>query len=235
MLFDLRSRGRRRVVKVVYLGLALLLGGGLVLFGIGGDVSGGLVDAFKGGGGSSGDDVFEERVDDARSRTEERPQDAAAWAALAVAEYNFAQTGDGIESITDEATGATGQQFSDTGRERLAAADRAWARHLALADTPDAQSAATMVQLYSEAALDDPAKGARAAEAVIEGGEAGSGQYATLAVYAYRAGQTRKADLAADRALELASDKDQREQLRAAFQEAQGGGAAATTTTTPSG
>ena len=32
MLFDLRGRGRRRVVQVVYLGLALLLGGGLVLF-----------------------------------------------------------------------------------------------------------------------------------------------------------------------------------------------------------
>jgi hypothetical protein len=37
MLFDLRGR-RRRVVQVTYLMLALLLGGGLVLFGIGGSV-----------------------------------------------------------------------------------------------------------------------------------------------------------------------------------------------------
>ena len=36
MLFDLRGRGRRRTVKIVYLALALLMGGGLVLFGIGG-------------------------------------------------------------------------------------------------------------------------------------------------------------------------------------------------------
>ena len=32
MLFDLRGRGRRRTVQAVYLSLALLLGGGLVLF-----------------------------------------------------------------------------------------------------------------------------------------------------------------------------------------------------------
>ena len=53
MLFDLRGRGRRRAVKVIYLGLALLLGGGLVLFGIGGDAHGGLGDAFKDNSGSA--------------------------------------------------------------------------------------------------------------------------------------------------------------------------------------
>ena len=47
MLFDLRGRGRRRTVQVIYLSLALLMGGGLVLFGIGSDQSGGLVDAFS--------------------------------------------------------------------------------------------------------------------------------------------------------------------------------------------
>ena len=50
MLFDLRGRGRRRTVKSVYITLAFLMGGGLVLFGIGGGggVSGGLVDAITG-------------------------------------------------------------------------------------------------------------------------------------------------------------------------------------------
>ena len=33
MLFDLRGRGRRRTIQVIYLGLAVLMGGGLVLFG----------------------------------------------------------------------------------------------------------------------------------------------------------------------------------------------------------
>ncbi len=50
MLFDLRGRGRRRTVKIVYITLALLMGGGLVLFGIGGGgaMQGGLVDAITG-------------------------------------------------------------------------------------------------------------------------------------------------------------------------------------------
>ena len=41
MLFDLRGR-RRRAVQATYLLLAVLMGGGLVLFGIGGEVSGAL-------------------------------------------------------------------------------------------------------------------------------------------------------------------------------------------------
>ena len=34
MLFDLRARGRRRAIKVIYLFLAVLMGGGLVFFGL---------------------------------------------------------------------------------------------------------------------------------------------------------------------------------------------------------
>src|SRR5512132_305976 len=62
MLFDLRGK-RRRAVQVTYLGLALLMGGGLVFFGIGGSVSGGLLDAFKGGGGGGGNDAIQKRID----------------------------------------------------------------------------------------------------------------------------------------------------------------------------
>ena len=42
MLFDLRGRGRRRSVQTIYVALAVLMGGGLIFFGIGGSVSGGL-------------------------------------------------------------------------------------------------------------------------------------------------------------------------------------------------
>jgi hypothetical protein len=46
MLFDLRGRHRRRAVKVLYVGLALLIGGGLILFGVGaGTGGGGLLNA----------------------------------------------------------------------------------------------------------------------------------------------------------------------------------------------
>ena len=77
MLFDLRGR-RRRAVQATYLMLAVLMGGGLVLFGIGGDVSGGLVDAFKGGGGgSSGDSALEDRIDRQEERLATNPQNTA--------------------------------------------------------------------------------------------------------------------------------------------------------------
>jgi hypothetical protein len=65
MLFDLRSPGRRNAIKVVYVTLALLMGGGLVLFGIGGEVSGGVVDALT--GSNRGDDGSD-RFASARSR-----------------------------------------------------------------------------------------------------------------------------------------------------------------------
>jgi len=48
MIFDLQGK-RRRLVQATYLLLAVLMGGGLVLFGVGsGDISGGLFDAITG-------------------------------------------------------------------------------------------------------------------------------------------------------------------------------------------
>ena len=41
MLFDLRGRGRRNTVRVIYIGLAVLIGVGLVGFGVGGGFGGG--------------------------------------------------------------------------------------------------------------------------------------------------------------------------------------------------
>ena len=64
MLFDLRSGARRRTVKVVYLGLALLMFVGFVGFSIGSSgLSGGIVDAITGNGTSGGgDDAAVERL-----------------------------------------------------------------------------------------------------------------------------------------------------------------------------
>src|SRR3712207_7222288 len=96
MLFDLRGTGRRRVVKIVYVTLALLMGGGLVLFGIGGDVSGGLVDAITqgSGGGDGGSDRLRDREETLVRRTTANPQDAAAWAELARTRSQLAGQGE---------------------------------------------------------------------------------------------------------------------------------------------
>ncbi len=53
MLFDLRGRGRRRTVRVIYGGLALLIGAGLVFFGVGAGVGGGgLLNSLTGSEGA---------------------------------------------------------------------------------------------------------------------------------------------------------------------------------------
>ncbi|HEU4656792.1 MAG TPA: Tar ligand binding domain-containing protein [Capillimicrobium sp.] len=228
MLFDLRSRGRRRMVKVIYLGLAILMGGGLILFGVGSGVSGGLFDAFSGNSGGSSDNTFEERVEKAQDRAQASPKDAAAWAALAVAEAQMAGVGENFDQTT--------RTFTDSGKERLRAADRAWQRYVALdPKKPDGAAATQMVQVYAQGALNDPAKAAAAQEMAIAAGQDGYGQYAQLAVFAYQAGQTRKGDLAADKALELADDKMLRDQLEASFKQAKSGQLGGTTTATPSG
>src|SRR5687768_8363516 len=94
MLFDLRARGRRRAVKVVYASLAILMGGGLVFFGIGGDVQGGLFDAFREDTqNTAGDRVFEQRLERAEKAAQTRPRDPKVWAELARLRYQDASQG----------------------------------------------------------------------------------------------------------------------------------------------
>jgi hypothetical protein len=197
MLFDLRARGRRRTIKVIYASLAILMGGGLVLFGIGGDVQGGLFDAVSGRDGDDGSSAIQERVDQADERVQANRQDPAAWAQLAQARYQLAGVGEGFDPETG--------QFTDEGRNRLRAASQAWSRHLELAgDEPDTQVAALMVNALSQLGqLDDAV---RAQEIVVENREPAYGLYAQLAVLAYQAEQTRKGDLARRRAIELAPE-----------------------------
>lgn len=204
MLFDLRARGRKNVVKVVYLILAILLGGGLVFFGIGSDVSGGLFDAF--GDRNGGGNTTQEQIERAQERTQERPRDAAAWAALARLQYQDAGAG----ARRDDQTG----QFTDEGRQKLAEAARSWERYLRLRpENRDPNLAIQFAQAYGPGALNQPDRAVAAYEIYAERQEPSTGVFSQLAQYAYLAGQTRKGDLAADRAVELA-DKDQRKQVR---------------------
>jgi hypothetical protein len=213
MLFDLRGSGRRTTIKAVYLTLALLMGGGLVLFGIGGDVSGGLVDALTENDGSlsSSDSRFRDRAEQATREARANPQDPAAWAAAARARYQYASAGE----FFDQSTGT----FTAEGKAQLTAASTAWQRHLALAkNEPDDRVATLMVQAYSEVGLNEPEKAVAAQEIITEVRPKDS-TFATLAVLAYQAGQTRKGDLATKEALSLA-DKDDRETLKSELEQA---------------
>jgi hypothetical protein len=227
MLFDLRGR-RRNVVKVIYLGLAILLGGGLVLFGIGGDVQGGLFDAFKDQTSSAAEQT-QERRDDAAKKTQTEPRNPAAWASLAETEYQLAGQSDGFGA--DPNTGAV--TYSGDAKGHLEAAKRAWQRHVQLAgDKPNTDLAGTMTNVF--VGLDDYAGAVGAMEIRLEalGDRAGFGDYGQLASFAYQAGQTRKGDLAAERAVELAP-KDRKDQIKQGLeaQKAQAGAAAGQSTT----
>jgi hypothetical protein len=205
MLFDLRGRGRRRTVQVIYLSLAILMGGGLVLFGIGGATSGGLFDAFSGDNAnkSSGTEALERTATTAQAATERNPQDAAAWASLVKARFQLAGTNDGV----DQNTGA----FTAAGKRRLHSVEQAWDRYVALdPNPPDDTVAGYMVQAFSSSGLDKPEKAVRAMEMVIENRGENSNLYSQLAVLAYQAGQGRKGDLAADKAVSLAAPADRK-------------------------
>ena len=65
MLFDLRSPRRRVAIKFIYGTLAVLMGGGLIFFGIGSDASGGLSEVFGGGNADSG---FEDQIEEAEKQ-----------------------------------------------------------------------------------------------------------------------------------------------------------------------
>jgi hypothetical protein len=219
MLFDLRGAGRRRTVQVVYISLALIMGAGLVLFGIGGAVSGGLVDAITSNSGTSSTNAgtYQKAETKAAAATRANPKDAAAWAELARARFQLANAGDNVNTQTG--------QYSAQGQRILTSAGDAWQKHLQLAgNKADAGVAGVMVQAYS--ALGDAAHAVEAQEVVTEA-RPKAPTFATLAILAYGAGQTRKGDLARQKALDLVAP-DQRETLKAQIDEAKTQAAGAT-------
>jgi hypothetical protein len=203
LLFDLQGK-RRRVVQVTYLTLAILLGGGLVLFGIGSDVQGGLADIFS---GSDGDDsassVLEDQLVEAEDRVAANPDDPEALAGVARANYQLATT-------TDDEARAAGQIFAEDAEPRLEAAADAWADYLeADPKQPDEALAFSMVQVFSELGLNRPDDAAEAAE-VVASERQDAQAYLILAQYAALAGDERQAELAGSRAADLAP-KEQRD------------------------
>lgn len=212
MLFDLRGR-RRRAVQVTYLGLALLMGIGLVGAGIGSDVSGGVFDIFTGNDGGDTSDVnkeVEKRIENAEKRLKANPKDQAAMLVIIRSRYTLA---------TADADDQTGE-FGDDGKEQLEKASTVWTQFLGTEPKKiDPALASLMLNAYSPAALNQPDKGTATAEIIAEQRNNWE-SYVQLAQYAYLAGQTRKADLAGDKALELAKTKDERTAIKQALEQA---------------
>src|SRR3712207_1208748 len=99
------------------------MGGGLVFFGIGGDVSGGLFDAFSDRqGGGNGNSLAQNRVESANRRLQANPRDEAALREVVRGHFQLA---------SQDSNAETGQ-YGEEGKRELAAAARAWERYLAL-------------------------------------------------------------------------------------------------------
>jgi hypothetical protein len=200
MLFDLRGR-RRRAVQATYLMLAVLMGGGLVLFGIGGDVSGGLVDAFKGGGGgSNGDSALRDQAERQEERLAKSPQNPAVLQNLVRDYYSLA--------TAQRESGTVG--FPADAKDELRKSGEYWQRYSKVAEQPDADTAVIALQVYDVGGLNRP-KEAQKAAALIAQESNDVAAYLRLVQYAARAGDTRTADLAAEKAVDLAPKAQRKE------------------------
>lgn len=204
MLFDLTDPKRRRFIKVVYATLAVLMGAGLVLFGIGSDLSGGLLDAFEGGGGG-GSDTYKKQEQKLEQRVAKNPKVASSWAQLTRTRFQIANQ----DFVENPPPG----HYTKEGLTQLKSAASAWEHYLALdPKTPDNTVAVLMAQAYDIQALNEPAKAAQAQE-IVAAKLPSAGSFAALAYFYYTASQTRLGDLAAKKAISLAP-KDQRSALR---------------------
>jgi hypothetical protein len=193
MLFDLRSRGRRRTVQGVYLGLALLMGGGLVLFGVGaGNGFGGLLNAFNGGGSGNSKPVVSRAERSALRQTQLHPNNPAAWAALVQARY---------EAAGQESSQTTGS-YTAAGLKELRGAGQAWQRYLQLTKKPNWTLAELVANAYEQ--LGDSKSATSAWQIVTEANPTAYTYFEHLAVDAWSAKETDLGDLASQKAISLA-------------------------------
>ncbi|MEA2308525.1 MAG: hypothetical protein QOG41_360 [Thermoleophilaceae bacterium] len=231
MLFDLRGK-RRRTVQVTYVTLALLMGAGLIFFGVGSGTSGGLADLFGGGGGSStANKTIEKKIKRAETALRVNPKDSAAMVSLVRYHYTLAS------ADTNPQTG----QFGKDGKKELVRTSAAWERYIGSnPKKPDASLAGLMVVAYSNIGLNDAAKATGAAEIVADARNDPQA-WIQLVQYATLAGQTRKADLAGKKAIEVAPKKQKKAakqavaQAKAAGAQKAGAGTGAPATTAPGG
>jgi hypothetical protein len=221
MLFELGGR-RKRFIQVIYVFLALLLGGGLVFMGIGGDAQGGLLDAFGLGTNSStttdsptGDDI--EKAEEALAAD---PNDEKALLLLARSPYIAGQQ---ALEIDDQGQAA----LSEESIAAFEASIDAWESYLETRpDKPDDEVATVVFQAYGNLAFagSDPAliqdrlEGATETAQIVAEAQPGPNSYLQLATYAYLSGDPKlgaeagkKAEAEADEA-SLDAVKSQLEQ-----------------------
>ena len=191
MLFDLRSRGRRRTVQVIYIGLAVLIGAGLILFGVGtGSGGGGLFGAFTGNGSGNNNNnaSITAAVKKAEKATGANPKSAPAWASLISARLSSANT-----------TIGTSGQYSAAGKQQLAQIGTAWTKYQSLTSKPNPNTATLAARAYG--ALAQYSAAADAWQSVLASQPQNVKALECVAVNSYAAKNTRVGQLAENKVL----------------------------------
>jgi hypothetical protein len=193
MLVDLRSRGRRRTVQVIYIGLALLIGSGLILFGVGtGTGGGGLFGAFTGnnskGGGAS--KAVTSQVKQAIAQTKKSPSSAAAWANLVAARLSAANT------VGYDSTNST---YTPAGKQQLQLLTQSYSHYTSLTKTPSANTATLAARAYTQ--LSNWKSASATYQSVLANSPSDLHALECVALTAYAAKNNRVGQLAETRAL----------------------------------
>lgn len=218
MLFDLQGK-RKRLIQVIYALLALLMGGGLVLLGIGGEVSGGLLDALTSRQGIEAGNLTDE-VERLEERAEAEPNNAQVLSMLIRARYaagnaQFELDENNIPQMTPEAR----SEFE------LAAED--WRKYLALEPDPvdpnTAQLVANALFALAQAGSDGSsirvnAAAAADAQEYFAAARPNVNALSNLAIYSFFGNDFERGDAAVKRLIERspnpAAEQRNRQQMR---------------------
>jgi hypothetical protein len=196
MLFDLRGRGRRRTVRVIYVGLALLIGVGLIGFGIGGGLGGGGILNSAGTNEGAGGASFASQIKKYEKQTKLHPSNPSGYEGLAKALLH--------ESGNEGFTTTSGAPTSK-GKQLFKRASEAWSSYLALNPSKtNAELAQLIYRIYGEEGLNEPAKAVQALQIVVAARPESAAYYAQLAEFAYKAKNERIGDLASAKAISFA-------------------------------
>lgn len=207
MLFDLQGP-RKTFVKVIYLGLAILMAGGLVLFGIGSDVNGGLADVFS---SSSTAGAAKDNVEKYAEQVQKNPKNEEALQSLIAARYTLAADPENFNQETNE--------FTPEGTQQLKLLKANWDDYLKLTDNePTIGTANFAVSAFL--GMND-AKGATQAQEILAKAQPNPSNYLALMLYASYAGQSLVASGAEKRAIEVAK-KEELDEVREQIKEIQG-------------
>lgn len=212
MLFDLQTPRRRRVVRVVFGGLALIFAISFVFLGVGTGGGGfSFSDLFSGGGGGSPSSAFDSQISAAEAKLQVNPNDAATLATLVQLHYSAANantdskgvpTSEGEQQLRGAAD--TWNKYVKASKGNISPTAAVYALNtfdlLGRLDFSAARADTSTSEALTDvnAAVSDWKSAAQAQQALIEKQpkKATSNSYATLAQYLYLAGDTKGGDQA---------------------------------------